>query len=430
LFATAYAVVTPICPDASHNIFNVSLSGLNTFSIFGLANPKITIKQGCAYVFNLDASVTTAFHVRPTPGGSDFAVTGNGQTGPFMFHLTIANVSDIVYTSGANNLVYGDLDVVANTITCAQYCSDFRLACSQSPDTSTYASQQECEAVCLSFPSNPNWSFTDFDFADIFECRSQQAMAEANSQTVRVGFSVCANAGLTGGVDYVGNPGECGQSTAFAPYCRLVDYNCTNNNKLYTTQSDCVSFFGADGAGIWSTANSFTGNTFFCRMVHAQNAALGGANVACPAASMLGGNVCGSYCSNYCNYRQSTLASSQCTVGVSSCASDCVSIATTGSLIGFGTGSTLQCYEANVAFAVANGDINFCNLNRTCPVASSSGARSSSSYAPSSSAATGGTGGTGNTGNTGPGETSPGSHITLQVFAALVVLSNIVMYFN
>jgi len=418
-----FASITALpCPDTAHNTFHISQTG-NVLNVFGLRSPLLTVKSGCTYLMAFDGTVTDLF-IRQPPG------VNNLQGGSASFNLSGLAVGNYIYTSqpGAAT-VFGSLVVINNSPSCSQYCSDFLIAC-QSQSVIGYASQQECEAVCSYFQSDSMYGTPSglSQYPDSFECRNDQAINASTSVPNQFG-STCESADALGG--YIPNmqSGFCNANTISwcDLYCVLTTSVCSGNNALFADIGTCNNYCQIYNTGGASIAT----NSFECRQAAAQAATLDPTQ--CIAASLLGFSTgvsgCGtSACQNYCDAR--TFA----TCSVTNCMADCASVPKNGALIGFSTGNTLECFNANAFEAIVSG-LTYCNTDMLCPIISSS-AFLSSSVAPSSSkfpsssspptGATGATGtGTGATGTTGAVSSSAdhGSAVTTAVeFVGLVLL--------
>jgi len=363
-FLASVSAFTSVCPDTTHNTFAVTQSG-NVFNILGLGNPSLTLKAGCDYQFSLDATVT-AFHIRPTPTGTDDAsIVGNGMGGPTTLAVNIANTSSAVFTTAVDDAVYGNINVTANAVSCPQYCSDLRVACFAN-GADVYASQQECEAACAVLPSDP--AFNTGGSGDSWQCRSEQALAAATS----AGGAACGNAGFLGGWDVFSSaPGQCSTVIDYCEtLCQVSSVTCTGDNSLFRDNAECRSLCLK-----WATVGdaNTTNDSYYCRLNAVKASTLSASS--CSAASLLGGNVCGSSCLNYCNVR-----SPFCAEAFPNCLTACAALPYNGPLVGFGTGHNLQCFYANVFSGFT---ASACNTDPLCPIPSSSGFPSSSPFSSS-----------------------------------------------
>jgi len=248
-----------------------------------------------------------------------------------------------------------------------------------------YKSQQECEAVCAFFPSDPAYMYTGADQSNSFECRAQQAYVAGNSSfpDPEIGGVKCQNADFFGGQDpFTAQPGLCVVTSHCEMYCILLAGVCTGSNANFQSDSDCINYCESGIAWTDQGDGTNTDDSIQCRLIAVQSATLN-PNEWCPATSLLGGGVCGTECENYCTNR----AIASCTDP--SCGTECPTYKTTGSLIGFGGDNNLECFNANTVQASYSGDLSFCNNAIVCPVFSSSSVASSSaissSFSPSSS---------------------------------------------
>jgi len=303
-------------------------------------------------------------------------------------------------------------------LSCKQYCSDFRVACQADPDANIFASQQECEAACALFPSEPSYDGTSSSSS--WQCRATQASYAANSTDYAgpdFGTS-CTNAGTFGGWTPFGDQGLCGINDHCDGWCALALGACTGSNQLFPDLSGCRDVCITGGAA-WSNSGTGTENSITCRLIHVQSATLSTSE--CAAASVLGGNVCGAYCDNYC------AAFTNVGCAGSTCMSDCAGYSKTGALIGFNSGNNLQCFDVNLVTSYIHGNTNGCNRATVCPplVSSSSAPFSSSSIRPSSSSAatSSPTGGGSSSAGGGGGDMSGAGHVALSMLAATFIVA-------
>jgi len=373
------AVFTPVCPTVAFSV--AAGSGANTLSLQSFPdNSTITVRQACPYVFNINAG-GAHFHIKTSASGTgntnDVTVTSgtNGATAGSIT-WTPSTTGTFFYSTGVVSGTAGTFIVVANNASCAQYCSDYRLAC-----TSEYDSQAQCETACALMPDVPSYTYDGATPSNSRQCRMEQANCAASTcgETPTFG-TLCTNANFVGGYDFsLSQNGLCHTPNKYwESYCEAALSACTGNSNLYTNSAECVSF--SQSIQIQPGANA---DSIQCRITGVLTA-LTNPTTGCPAASASGGGVCGTKCDVLC-YNINTFG----TCVDSTCAGDCAttySSLPTGNLQGQPAFPSLNCYIYNSFQAAITGDVTYCSFSTVCPVPSSSSPTPSSSRVPSSSA--------------------------------------------
>jgi hypothetical protein len=194
-----------------------------------------------------------------------------------------------------------------------------------------YTSEIGCLSKCVTF--NASGSPGDQD-GDTVQCRIEQLGTPAYTDADVCGAGTVGGNGLC--VDAGWTEPTCGD------YCDAVQANCTGDYEIYGSDDMCHLL--CNDYSNWNPGQpgDLGGNTLHCRTEHGDAAATAPADH-CPAASLAGGDICGTWCENYCHATQSF-----CTGGnslyddLASCHTACQDFPADG-LDGDSTGNTVQC---------------------------------------------------------------------------------------
>jgi cysteine-rich repeat protein len=197
---------------------------------------------------------------------------------------------------------------------CDYYCDQMDENCPES-----YADRDSCQASCALFPADAPEGSID---GNSVQCRIYHGGAPATAD----GALHCPHASAGGG-------DVCGSYCDV--YCGLMASNCEGT---YADDAECqaacadLSNEGNDG--------DFDGNSVQCRIYHAGIPASLDADVHCPHADEVGGDVCGTYCDYYCDQMEANCSDSY--EDRDDCMFACSMLPQTGTL-GDVDGDTLQC---------------------------------------------------------------------------------------
>ena len=103
------------------------------------------------------------------------------------------------------------------------------------------------------------------------------------------------------------NPNSSGVSALCGTYCDTVMGACPDPFYVYASREMCLGVCNKlELAGKTGSPSDQSGDTIYCRLYYAQQAAGTGEKVTCPQAGPGGSGICGSNCEAYCILMQQT----------------------------------------------------------------------------------------------------------------------------
>lgn len=127
-------------------------------------------------------------------------------------------------------------------------------------------------------------------------------------------------------------------------YCATARQNCSGSNSLFASANDCQQ-----ACDVLQFVQPFsarpgdeTGNSVHCRLFWAGEAAMSDPSIACEAASVPGGGVCGSLCEVYCDVTELQCSAPPLWMDPSECTMACAGLPTGGGPTAR-SGDSVQC---------------------------------------------------------------------------------------
>lgn len=184
------------------------------------------------------------------------------------------------------------------------------------------------------------------------------------------GWSWIALAFVTGCAKIAGiddppvDPSASTNSPLCGTYCDTVMAACTDAAHVYASRDMCLGVcHDLETAGKTGASNDQTGDTIYCRLFYAKQAASTGETSTCPQAGPGGSGICGTNCEAYCILMQQSCAQEFTSPGLfkdslSYCIQQCATIpeADAGFNADQQSGNTINCRLYHVSAAAANPD--------------------------------------------------------------------------